>query len=179
MNDGTKFKLVRVDYANPDFAFDNKPTIAIYDYDKNGKYSLCGNEIYHCDWQDKINEQKAQEKRQQDQERAEKVKHQREEQLEEQKEKEEQKKENYNPENIKAQAQGFGQSTDSRLSTFNIKGYEGANNTIVYERHMYNAPVLFRVDYPNGITKVFRDHINGKLEYVGHTPIEVKKHGYL
>lgn len=168
-NSGIKFKLVRVDYEVPPLFGDlgHDPVIAVYDYDKTGKYSLCGNLLYHCQWQEKIVEQKKEDARKKQQEK-----------IKEKQDEERQKRENYNPENIKAQAQGFGQSTDSRLNAVNIKGYEGANNTIVYERHMYNAPVLFRVDYPNGITKVYLDHINGKLEYVGHTPVEVKRHGY-
>lgn len=64
-NNGIKFKLVRVDYEVPPvFSGWDNPTIAVYSYDKDGKYDLCGDLLYHCDWKEKIAEKKQKEDRQ-------------------------------------------------------------------------------------------------------------------
>lgn len=64
-NDGVKFKLVRVDYEVPPvFSGWNNPTIAVYSYDNDGKYDLCGDLLYHCDWKEKIEEKKQKEEQQ-------------------------------------------------------------------------------------------------------------------
>ena len=64
-NDGIKFKLVRVDYEVPPvFSGWDNPTIAVYSYDKDGKYDLCGDLLYHCDWKAKIEEKKQKEEQQ-------------------------------------------------------------------------------------------------------------------